>query len=149
MPKFKTFNGIGYPSNHFKSFDSQLSFWASEDEVHVRAFPSSLSGTYLGGIPKKKKTSRKTSRSNDCWNTESERQDNDPKDFKSQKRGMPYEDLETIVFDEKQPDRVFKIGTRLGEEHRKALIKLIKKYEEVFAWEARRYDRCGQGDSTP
>ncbi|GAA0145020.1 hypothetical protein LIER_36054 [Lithospermum erythrorhizon] len=38
MPKFKTFSGIGDPSNHLKSFDSQLSFWVSDDEVYVRAF---------------------------------------------------------------------------------------------------------------
>ncbi|GAA0149043.1 hypothetical protein LIER_08315 [Lithospermum erythrorhizon] len=44
--------------------------------------------------------------------TESECQDNDPKDFESQKRGMPHEDLETVVFDERQPDRVFRIGIR-------------------------------------
>ncbi|GAA0183328.1 hypothetical protein LIER_30756 [Lithospermum erythrorhizon] len=28
MPKFKTLSGFGDPSNHLKSFDSQLSFWA-------------------------------------------------------------------------------------------------------------------------
>ncbi|GAA0157494.1 hypothetical protein LIER_14749 [Lithospermum erythrorhizon] len=47
MPKFKTFSGFGDPSNHLKSFDSQLSFWASDDEVYARAFPSSLSGQAL------------------------------------------------------------------------------------------------------
>ncbi|GAA0138991.1 hypothetical protein LIER_00628 [Lithospermum erythrorhizon] len=33
MPKFKTFSGFGDPSNYLKSFDSQLSFWASDDEM--------------------------------------------------------------------------------------------------------------------
>ncbi|GAA0141165.1 hypothetical protein LIER_02372 [Lithospermum erythrorhizon] len=33
MPKFKTFSGFRDPSNHLKSFDSQLSFWANDDEV--------------------------------------------------------------------------------------------------------------------
>ncbi|GAA0151081.1 hypothetical protein LIER_09875 [Lithospermum erythrorhizon] len=47
MPKFKTFSGIGDPSNHLKSFDSQPSFWASDDEVYTRAFPSSLSSQAL------------------------------------------------------------------------------------------------------
>ncbi|GAA0157980.1 hypothetical protein LIER_15123 [Lithospermum erythrorhizon] len=32
MPGFKTFRGFGDPGNHLKSFDSQLSFWASDDE---------------------------------------------------------------------------------------------------------------------
>ncbi|GAA0146095.1 hypothetical protein LIER_06126 [Lithospermum erythrorhizon] len=32
IPKFKTFNGFGDPNNHLKSFDWQLSFWASDDE---------------------------------------------------------------------------------------------------------------------
>ncbi|GAA0140259.1 hypothetical protein LIER_01640 [Lithospermum erythrorhizon] len=35
MPKFKIFSGIGDPSNHLKSFDSQLSFWASDDETEI------------------------------------------------------------------------------------------------------------------
>ncbi|GAA0139633.1 hypothetical protein LIER_01138 [Lithospermum erythrorhizon] len=47
MPKFKTFSGFGDPSNHLKSFDSQLSFWASDDKLYAREFPSSLSGQSL------------------------------------------------------------------------------------------------------
>ncbi|GAA0171444.1 hypothetical protein LIER_25472 [Lithospermum erythrorhizon] len=35
MPKFKTFSGFGDPDNHLKSFDSQLSFWVSDDEQDV------------------------------------------------------------------------------------------------------------------
>ncbi|GAA0155370.1 hypothetical protein LIER_13117 [Lithospermum erythrorhizon] len=46
---------------------------------------------------------------------------------------MPHEDLEIVTFDERKPDRVFRIGTQLGEEHREALIALIKKYGDVFA----------------
>ncbi|GAA0146941.1 hypothetical protein LIER_06766 [Lithospermum erythrorhizon] len=67
---------------------------------------------------------------------ESECQDNDPNDFESQKRGMPHEDLEIVAFDERKSDRVFRIGTWLGEEYLEALIALIKKYREVFAWGA-------------
>ncbi|GAA0142718.1 hypothetical protein LIER_03553 [Lithospermum erythrorhizon] len=47
MPKFKTFSGFGDPGHHLKAFDSQLSFWASDDEVYVRAFLGSLSGQAL------------------------------------------------------------------------------------------------------
>ncbi|GAA0176224.1 hypothetical protein LIER_29256 [Lithospermum erythrorhizon] len=42
MPKFKTFSGFGDPGNHLKSFDSHLSFWASDDEVYARTFPNNL-----------------------------------------------------------------------------------------------------------
>ncbi|GAA0186803.1 hypothetical protein LIER_34091 [Lithospermum erythrorhizon] len=47
MPKFKTYDGMGYPSNHTKAYDSQLSLRASEDDVYARAFPSSLIGAAL------------------------------------------------------------------------------------------------------
>ncbi|GAA0143190.1 hypothetical protein LIER_03933 [Lithospermum erythrorhizon] len=43
MPKFKTFSGIGDPSNHLKFFDSQLSFWASDDEYWPQATRNELS----------------------------------------------------------------------------------------------------------
>ncbi|GAA0164109.1 hypothetical protein LIER_19822 [Lithospermum erythrorhizon] len=61
MPKFKTFGVYGDPGNHLKSFDSQLSFWASDDEVYARAFPSSLSGQALKWFHKL------PSDSIDCW----------------------------------------------------------------------------------
>ncbi|GAA0153353.1 hypothetical protein LIER_11611 [Lithospermum erythrorhizon] len=37
--------------------------------------------------------------------TESERQDNDPKDSESHKRGAPNENFKTVAFDERKPDR--------------------------------------------
>ncbi|GAA0150714.1 hypothetical protein LIER_37166 [Lithospermum erythrorhizon] len=61
MPKFKTFSGFRDPSNHFKSFDSQFSFWASDDEVYARAFPSILSGQALKWFHKLPPDSI------DCW----------------------------------------------------------------------------------
>ncbi|GAA0140260.1 hypothetical protein LIER_01641 [Lithospermum erythrorhizon] len=61
MPKFKIFSGIGDPSNHLKSFDSQLSFWASDDEVYARAFPNRLSGQALKWFHKLPPNSI------DCW----------------------------------------------------------------------------------
>ncbi|GAA0175949.1 hypothetical protein LIER_29031 [Lithospermum erythrorhizon] len=64
MPKFKTFSGISDPSNHLKSFDSQLSFWASDDEVYARAFPSSLIGQALKWFHKL------PPKSIDCWQDE-------------------------------------------------------------------------------
>ncbi|GAA0154462.1 hypothetical protein LIER_12434 [Lithospermum erythrorhizon] len=36
MLKLRTFNGIWDPSNHLKAYDSQLSFWASEDDVPLK-----------------------------------------------------------------------------------------------------------------
>ncbi|GAA0158534.1 hypothetical protein LIER_15533 [Lithospermum erythrorhizon] len=61
MPMFKTFGGYGDLGNHLKSFDSQLSFWASDDEVYARAFPSSLYGQALKWFHKL------PSDSIDCW----------------------------------------------------------------------------------
>ncbi|GAA0168792.1 hypothetical protein LIER_40639 [Lithospermum erythrorhizon] len=61
MPKFKTFSGLGDPSNHLKSFDSQLSLWANDEEVYARAFPSSLSGQALKWFHKL------PPHSIDCW----------------------------------------------------------------------------------
>ncbi|GAA0140258.1 hypothetical protein LIER_01639 [Lithospermum erythrorhizon] len=60
--------------------------------------------------------------------------DNDNRELESHKRGVPHEELEMVVFYERKPDPVFRIGTRLGKEHRKELIALEKKYEEVYAW---------------
>ncbi|GAA0149243.1 hypothetical protein LIER_08470 [Lithospermum erythrorhizon] len=61
MPKFKTFSGFGDPSNHLKSFDSQLALWATDDKVYARAFPSSLSGQALKWFHKLLPNSI------DCW----------------------------------------------------------------------------------
>ncbi|GAA0154369.1 hypothetical protein LIER_12367 [Lithospermum erythrorhizon] len=61
MSKFKTFCEQGDPGNHLKSFNSQLSFWASDDEVYERAFPSSLSGQALKWFHKLPPNSI------DCW----------------------------------------------------------------------------------
>ncbi|GAA0160415.1 hypothetical protein LIER_16974 [Lithospermum erythrorhizon] len=36
MPKFKTFSGFVGSSSHLKSFDSQLSFYASDDEAEIK-----------------------------------------------------------------------------------------------------------------
>ncbi|GAA0156475.1 hypothetical protein LIER_43362 [Lithospermum erythrorhizon] len=58
--------------------------------------------------------------------TESELQDNDPKDLESHKRGEPHEDLQTIAFEKGNADRFFRIGTKLDKEHREALVTLIK-----------------------
>ncbi|GAA0152132.1 hypothetical protein LIER_10689 [Lithospermum erythrorhizon] len=61
MPKFKTLYGMGDPSNHINAYDSQLSFWASEDDVYTKAFPSSLSGAALKWFHKLPPNSI------DCW----------------------------------------------------------------------------------
>ncbi|GAA0148738.1 hypothetical protein LIER_36786 [Lithospermum erythrorhizon] len=61
MPKLRTFDGMGDPSNHLKAYDSQLSFCASEDDVYVRAFPGSLSGAALKWFHKLPPNSI------DCW----------------------------------------------------------------------------------
>ena len=49
-------------------------------------------------------------------------------------RASPHEDMELIEFAPGQPSKTFKIGTKLDKKHRLALIRLIREYEEVFAW---------------
>ncbi|GAA0139896.1 hypothetical protein LIER_01355 [Lithospermum erythrorhizon] len=106
--------------------------WAILSPVHLKMKFPTPGG--VGEIMVDQKRGRKTSRvMNVGETTESEQRDNDPKDPESYKRGEPHEDLETIAFNQARPDRVFNIGTRLSEGHRRALIALIKKYEEVFA----------------
>ncbi|GAA0168510.1 hypothetical protein LIER_23214 [Lithospermum erythrorhizon] len=52
---------MGVPSNHIKAYDSQLTFWASEDDVYARAFPSSLLRATLKWLQKLPPNSI------DCW----------------------------------------------------------------------------------
>ncbi|GAA0141330.1 hypothetical protein LIER_02497 [Lithospermum erythrorhizon] len=61
MPKLRTFDGMGDSSNHIKAYDSELSFWASEDDVYARAFPGSLSRAALKWFHKLPPNSI------DCW----------------------------------------------------------------------------------
>ncbi|GAA0159403.1 hypothetical protein LIER_16183 [Lithospermum erythrorhizon] len=61
MPKFNTYDGMGDPSNHIKTYDSQLSFWETEADIYGRAFPSSLSGAALKWFHKLPPNSI------DCW----------------------------------------------------------------------------------
>ncbi|GAA0166816.1 hypothetical protein LIER_43771 [Lithospermum erythrorhizon] len=51
--------------------------------------------------------------------------DNSPKERESQKKGTLHEDLEVVLFNEKQPERTIKMRTRLKQDHRGRLIKLI------------------------
>ncbi|GAA0168429.1 hypothetical protein LIER_23147 [Lithospermum erythrorhizon] len=61
IPKFRTCYVMGDPCNHLKAYDSQLSFWTSEDDVYARAFPNSLSGAAM------KRLHKLPPNSIDCW----------------------------------------------------------------------------------
>ncbi|GAA0168509.1 hypothetical protein LIER_23213 [Lithospermum erythrorhizon] len=64
-------------------------------------------------------------------------QDNSPQERKSLKKGSPYEELEVVSLSEQQPEKTLKIGTQLNPDHRNLLIKLLQRYEDVFAWAPR------------
>ncbi|GAA0152326.1 hypothetical protein LIER_10837 [Lithospermum erythrorhizon] len=61
-------------------------------------------------------------------------EDNSLKEKDSGKRGDPHEEVEEISFEQGKGNITFRIGTRLGEEHRRRLIALIREYMDVFAW---------------
>ncbi|GAA0141157.1 hypothetical protein LIER_35342 [Lithospermum erythrorhizon] len=51
----------------------------------------------------------------------------------SPKKGKP--NVRSVTFYKKDPPKVFKIGITLGAEHEKMLIRVIRKYRNIFAWE--------------
>ncbi|GAA0183274.1 hypothetical protein LIER_30713 [Lithospermum erythrorhizon] len=51
------------------------------------------------------------------------------------RKGKPHEDVRSVPFDEKDPAKVFKIGTTLGTEHEEMLIRLLQEHPDIFAWE--------------
>ncbi|GAA0175625.1 hypothetical protein LIER_28762 [Lithospermum erythrorhizon] len=110
MPKFKTFSGFGDPDNHLKSFDSQLSFWASDDEKRTREAHTPV------------------------LKIQEAAKDNDPKKKESEKHGEPHEELELVRFRVEQKSKTFRIGMKLPPIHRKELICLVREFEKVFAW---------------
>ncbi|GAA0138841.1 hypothetical protein LIER_00507 [Lithospermum erythrorhizon] len=59
--------------------------------------------------------------------------DNSPHEKESSKKGSPHEELEVVSLNEKQPEKTFRIGTQLSPDHRNLLIKLLQKYDQVFA----------------
>ncbi|GAA0151747.1 hypothetical protein LIER_10401 [Lithospermum erythrorhizon] len=53
----------------------------------------------------------------------------------SPKKGRPHEEIQSIPFDERGLVKVFKIGTTLGAEHEAMLIRVLREYQNIFAWE--------------
>ncbi|GAA0162397.1 hypothetical protein LIER_18500 [Lithospermum erythrorhizon] len=49
--------------------------------------------------------------------------------------GRPHEEVQSVPFDEKEPAKVFRIGTTLGAEHEAMLIWVIKEYQDISTWE--------------
>ncbi|GAA0138802.1 hypothetical protein LIER_34983 [Lithospermum erythrorhizon] len=63
-----------------------------------------------------------------------EEEDNSSKDRENVKRPIPHEEVEEIPFKLKNVERTFKVGTKLSDAHKEALISLIGEFEDVFAW---------------
>ncbi|GAA0144928.1 hypothetical protein LIER_05245 [Lithospermum erythrorhizon] len=61
-----------------------------------------------------------------------EEEDNSPKEKDSGKKGEPHEEIKEISFERGNVNRTFQIGTKLGKEHRRNLIALIREYKDVF-----------------
>ncbi|GAA0161678.1 hypothetical protein LIER_17935 [Lithospermum erythrorhizon] len=51
------------------------------------------------------------------------------------KKGRPHDEIRSIPFDERNTAKVFKIGTKLGEEHGAMLIRVLMANRDTFAWE--------------
>ncbi|GAA0163164.1 hypothetical protein LIER_19101 [Lithospermum erythrorhizon] len=53
----------------------------------------------------------------------------------SPKKGKPHEEIWSVPFDENNPAKVFRIDTTMGAEHEAMLIRVIREYHYIFAWE--------------
>ncbi|GAA0161071.1 hypothetical protein LIER_17475 [Lithospermum erythrorhizon] len=51
----------------------------------------------------------------------------------SPKKGPPHEEIRSVLFDEEDPAKVFKIGTTIGVEHEVMLILVLREYCDIFA----------------
>ncbi|GAA0145143.1 hypothetical protein LIER_05401 [Lithospermum erythrorhizon] len=51
------------------------------------------------------------------------------------KKGQLHEEIQSVLFDERDPAKVFKIGMTLGAEHEAMLTRVLREYRDVFAWE--------------
>ncbi|GAA0166407.1 hypothetical protein LIER_21564 [Lithospermum erythrorhizon] len=93
----------------------------------------------IGSLLNKRTCEKGRKRSRECHgevNTvRSEKEkDNSSKEKENVKKGEAYEEVEEIPFKQGKGDRTFRIGTKLGEEHKQKLITLVREYEDVFAW---------------
>ncbi|GAA0159957.1 hypothetical protein LIER_16621 [Lithospermum erythrorhizon] len=53
----------------------------------------------------------------------------------SPKKRRPHEEIWSIPFEERDPKKVFKIGTMLGAKHEEMLIRVLREYRDIFARE--------------
>ncbi|GAA0172424.1 hypothetical protein LIER_26254 [Lithospermum erythrorhizon] len=53
----------------------------------------------------------------------------------SPNKGRPHEEIRSIPFDERDPTKVFKIGTTLGAEQEAMLVRVLREYWDIFTWE--------------
>ncbi|GAA0163582.1 hypothetical protein LIER_19411 [Lithospermum erythrorhizon] len=88
---------------------------------------------------KEPEKSRKCNRENhpEMMSTNGEaRQENDnsPKERENLKGPIPHEEIVKVPLAEKEPEKMFRIGTMLEENHKEDMICLIRKYKDIFAW---------------
>ncbi|GAA0150818.1 hypothetical protein LIER_09672 [Lithospermum erythrorhizon] len=61
------------------------------------------------------------------------------------RRGGPHEEIQSVLFDERDAKKVFKIGMTLGVEQEAMLIRVLMEHWDIFSWEPK--DRS-EDDST-
>ncbi|GAA0146797.1 hypothetical protein LIER_06665 [Lithospermum erythrorhizon] len=61
----------------------------------------------------------------------------------SPKKGRPPEEIRSVLFDERVPKKVFKIGITQGAEHKAMLIWVLREYQNIFPWEPKHMPGVG------
>ncbi|GAA0152569.1 hypothetical protein LIER_11018 [Lithospermum erythrorhizon] len=59
---------------------------------------------------------------------------NSLKERENLKKPIPHEEIVKVPFAKEKPEKTFRIGTMLEENHRENLIRLIKEDKDIFAW---------------
>ncbi|GAA0138902.1 hypothetical protein LIER_00558 [Lithospermum erythrorhizon] len=66
-------------------------------------------------------------------------EDNSPREKESKKKVTPHEEVLAVPFKQESKGKTFRIGTKLGKDHQRQLIALVREFEDVlfedvFAW---------------
>ncbi|GAA0161973.1 hypothetical protein LIER_18168 [Lithospermum erythrorhizon] len=89
----------------------------------------------VNGKPKGFQTKR--ARENHMEINSVEKEDGEANPYKEREGAegaMPHEEIIIIPFKEGNTERTFRIGSRLGQEHQRKLMTLIREFEDIFAW---------------
>ncbi|GAA0157296.1 hypothetical protein LIER_14598 [Lithospermum erythrorhizon] len=60
--------------------------------------------------------------------------DNAPKEQENLKRPVPHKEIVKVPFSKKEPEKTFRVGTMLNEDHKEGSMPLIREYKDIFAW---------------